>query len=56
LKVVVITGQDEKGNGMQAIGQGAYDFFCKPVKIEELKIVLARALRVSRLEREHRDN
>src|SRR6266699_5636417 len=47
LKIVVITGQDEKENGIQAIGQGAHDFFCKPVKIEELKIVLARALRVS---------
>jgi len=55
LKVIVITGQDEKRNGMQAIGQGAYDFFSKPVKIEELKIVLARALKVSRLEREHRE-
>src|SRR5262245_35296130 len=44
IKIVVITGQDEKVNGMEAIGQGAYDFFCKPVKIEELKVVLSRAL------------
>ena len=55
LKVIVITGQDEKSNGMQAIGQGAYDFFCKPVKIDELRIVLARAVNVCRLEREHRE-
>src|SRR6185295_19270167 len=55
LKVIVITGQDEKSNGMQAIGQGAYDFFCKPVRIDELRIVLARAVNVSRLEREHRE-
>src|SRR5262245_20710942 len=55
LKVIVITGQDEKGNGVQAIGQGAYDFFSKPVKIDELKVVLARALNVSQLEREHRE-
>jgi len=54
LKVIVITGQDEKGNGMQAIGHGAYDFFCKPVKIDELSGALARAMRVSQLEREHR--
>ncbi len=56
LKVIVITGQDEKINGMQAIGQGAYDFFCKPVKIDELSIVLTRALKVSQLEREHREH
>jgi len=54
LKVIVITGQDERQNGMQAIGQGAHDFFCKPVKIEELKVILARALIVSQLELEHR--
>src|SRR5689334_23205166 len=55
VKVIVITGQDEKGNGVQAIALGAYDFFCKPVKIDELKVVLARALNVSQLEREHRE-
>jgi two-component system NtrC family response regulator len=55
LKVIVITGQDEKSNGMQAIAQGAYDFFCKPAKTEELRIVLARALKVAELQREHRE-
>jgi two-component system NtrC family response regulator len=51
LKVLVVTGQDEKQNGIEAIGQGAYDFFCKPVNIDELKIVLDRAIRVQDLER-----
>jgi two-component system NtrC family response regulator len=55
LKVIVITGQGEKSNGVQAIAQGAYDFFCKPVKAEELRIVLARALKVAELQREHRE-
>src|SRR5262245_61899786 len=55
LKVIVITGQDEKGNGMQAIGQGAYDFFAKPIKIDELKVVVSRAINVSQLERQHRE-
>jgi two-component system NtrC family response regulator len=55
LKVIVITGQGEKSNGVQAIAQGAYDFFCKPVKAEELRVVLARALNVAELQREHRE-
>jgi len=55
LKVIVITGQDEQGNGSQAIGQGAYDFFSKPIKIDELKVVVARALNVSQLQRQHRE-
>ncbi len=54
-KVIVITGQGEKENALKAIGQGAYDFFCKPVQIEELKIVLRRAFYLSRLERENRE-
>jgi two-component system NtrC family response regulator len=55
LKVLVITGQNERKNGMEAIGQGAYDFFSKPVKVEDLKIVLERAIHVQNLERERRD-
>ena len=33
---------------------GAYDFFCKPIKIGELKIVLTRAFYLSQLEAENR--
>jgi len=55
LKVIVVTGQDEKQNGVEAIGLGAYDFFCKPVNLDELKVVVSRALRVQELERERRD-
>src|SRR4051812_24874180 len=29
-KVVVITGQGEKGNALEAIGTGAWDFLSKP--------------------------
>lgn len=54
VKVVVITGQGEKGHALKAIGEGAYDFFCKPIQIEELKVVLSRAFYVSQLEREYR--
>jgi two-component system NtrC family response regulator len=55
LKVLVITGQDEKENGVEAIGQGAYDFFSKPVNIDELKVVMDRAIRVQELERARRE-
>ncbi len=55
LKVLVITGQDEQENALSAIGQGAYDFFCKPVDAEALKVVLARAIHVYQLERQNRE-
>jgi two-component system, NtrC family, response regulator len=54
-KVIIITGQGEKEIGLQAIGQGAYDFMIKPVEMEELKIILKRASHVARLEREYRE-
>ncbi len=53
VKVVIISGQDEKDNAIRAIGEGAYDFFCKPIYVDELKVVLNRVFRVSQLERKH---
>ncbi len=54
-KIVVITGQEGRENAIQAIGHGAYDFFQKPIQIEELKIILKRAAYVFQLEEEHRN-
>jgi two-component system NtrC family response regulator len=54
-KVIVITGQGEKGIGLRAIGSGAYDFLCKPVEMEDLKALLKRCFHVARLEKEYRD-
>jgi two-component system NtrC family response regulator len=54
-KVIVITGQGEKDNALKAIGLGAYDFFSKPIQIEELKVVLSRAFYLSQLEKEYRE-
>ncbi len=54
IKVIVITGQTERSNALQAIGQGAYDFLCKPVEVEDLQGILRRAFYVAQLERENR--
>jgi len=53
-KVIVVTGQGERGIGLRAIGGGAYDFMTKPVEMEELKILLKRVFHVAQLEREVR--
>ena len=53
-KVIVISGQSEKTNALQAVGAGAYDFVCKPVDIQELKLLLERCIYVVQLEREYR--
>lgn len=54
-KVIVISGQSEKHNALQAVGAGAYDFLCKPVEMKELRLLLQRCIQVVELEREYRE-
>ena len=54
-KVIVITGREERQHALDAIARGAYDYFSKPIEIEELKITLRRALHVHQLEKEHKE-
>lgn len=54
-KIVIVSGQGEKGPALQAIGTGAYDFVGKPVEMAELRILLKRCFHVAQLEREFRD-
>jgi len=53
-KIIIISGQGENANALQAIGAGAYDFLTKPVEVEELKIILKRAFHLATLERDYR--
>ena len=53
-KVIVISGQGEKKNALEAVGAGAYDFLVKPIEMEELKLLLRRCIYVAELEAEYR--
>ena len=52
-KVIIISGQGEKQNAVEAVGAGAYDFLCKPVEMEELRLLLRRCIQVVALEKEY---
>jgi two-component system, NtrC family, response regulator len=52
-KVIIISGQSEKQNAIEAVGAGAYDFLCKPVEMEELRLLLRRCIHVVELEKEY---
>lgn len=54
-KVIVVSGQGEKKNALQAVGAGAYDFLCKPVDMDELKLLLGRSIYLAELEEEYRN-
>jgi two-component system NtrC family response regulator len=53
-KVIVISGQGDKQTAVRAVGAGAYDFLCKPIDMDELRLVLQRCVYLAELEQEYR--
>jgi two-component system NtrC family response regulator len=53
-KVIVVTGQLDKQNAVQAVGLGAYDFYQKPVDTEVLRLLVRRAFQIHVLEEQNR--
>lgn len=53
-KVIMVTGNNERENALKAIELGAYDYYLKPVDMNELKIIIKRALYLSEIESENR--
>ena len=53
-KIIVVTGDDDRGNAVKCIALGAYDFHQKPVDAELLALLVNRAQHVYQLERENR--
>ncbi len=49
-KIVVITSNTTTSLGARSVERGAFDFLQKPVDIEELKVILARACRLVKFE------
>ncbi|HSG29412.1 MAG TPA: PEP-CTERM-box response regulator transcription factor [Candidatus Krumholzibacterium sp.] len=52
LKIIVITGHDDRENALRALEMGAVDFYSKPVDIDELRIILQRTSYIRSLEEE----
>ncbi|HET9353975.1 MAG TPA: response regulator, partial [Sphingomicrobium sp.] len=53
-KVIVASGHGARESALKAIALGAYDFYRKPVDIDELGLIVARAFHVHGLETENR--
>ncbi len=53
IKVIVVTGREEKENALRSVGTGAYDFYEKPIDADTLKFVIERAYRLKELEDEN---
>ncbi|MBM3614326.1 MAG: sigma-54-dependent Fis family transcriptional regulator [Alphaproteobacteria bacterium] len=55
IPIVIISGHGNIEIAVAAIKQGAYDFIEKPFNIDQLMVVVARAMETSRLRRENAD-
>ncbi|MBY6134467.1 sigma-54 dependent transcriptional regulator [Nocardioides marinus] len=55
IPVVIISGHGNVEIAVAAIKQGAYDFIEKPFNIDQLMVVIRRAMETSRLRRENTD-
>ena len=53
-KVIVASGHGARESALNAIEHGAYDFYQKPVDIEQLGLIVRRALRLHEIEEENR--
>jgi two-component system NtrC family response regulator len=53
-KVIVATGHGARESAIKAVAMGAYDFYKKPVDIDELGFIVARAFHLHEIEDENR--
>src|SRR5919198_591247 len=53
-KVIVASGHGARESALKAVGMGAYDFYKKPVDIDDLGLIVARAFHLHEIEEENR--
>ncbi|MGD8519874.1 MAG: sigma-54 dependent transcriptional regulator [Desulfobacterales bacterium] len=53
IPIIIMTAYASVGTAVDALKSGAYDYLTKPLDIEELKILVAKALRHQELEKEN---
>ena len=54
MKIIVLTGQNDRANALRAVAMGAYDFFAKPFEPELLNLTVERAFRLAELQAENK--
>ena len=52
-KIIVVSGHGERASALAAIANGAWDFYQKPIDIDELGLIVRRAFHVRALEVEN---
>jgi len=55
-RAIVVTGNDDEKNALRAVRLGACDYYAKPIRVEELKIMIRRAFHIHRLQQKVQQN
>jgi two-component system, NtrC family, response regulator len=55
-RAIVITGNDDDKNALRAVRLGAFDYYAKPVRIDELKVMIQRATHIHQLQQRVNQN
>lgn len=55
-RVIVVTGNDDDQNALRAVRLGAFDYYAKPVRLEELKVMIKRAYHIHALQQRVHQN
>ena len=53
IQIIMLTAKHDIRTAVESIKLGAFDYICKPFKIDELRCSIARALKVEELEKEN---
>jgi len=55
-RAIVVTGNDDDQNALRAVRLGAFDYYAKPVRLEELKVMIKRAFHIHDLHKRVHQN
>jgi two-component system, NtrC family, response regulator len=53
VKIIMLTGNNERENALRAMRTGAFDFYAKPPILGELKVIIGRAFHLANIEEQN---
>lgn len=53
VKIIMLTGNNERENALRAMRMGAFDFYAKPPILSDLKVMIGRAFHLSNIEEQN---
>jgi two-component system, NtrC family, response regulator len=49
-RIIVVTGNDDESNALRAVRLGAFDYYSKPIRLEEIQVMIRRAFHIHALQ------